>query len=137
MINSRSLDDLRPDARELCEKFKRQCAAEGIDILVTSTLRDNDCQAQLFAQGRTTPGRRVTNAKPGESFHNYGVAFDFVPMTMGKPNWDDLKLLNRCGQIAEACGLEWAGRWQSFRELLHCQLPGLSIAQLKAQAAAA
>jgi peptidoglycan LD-endopeptidase CwlK len=136
MINSRNLDDLRPEAKALAEKFKRQCAAEGIDILFTSTKRDNECQAMLYAQGRSTPGNRVTNAKPGESFHNYGVAFDFVPLVGGKPQWEDLKLLNRCGVIAEACGLEWAGRWQSFRELLHCQMPGLTIAQLKAEAAA-
>lgn len=133
MINSRSLDDLLPPARAACEKFKAHCAAEGIDALITSTLRDNECQAMLYAQGRTTPGKRVTNALPGQSFHNYGVAFDFVPMTNGKPNWDDMKLLNRCGVIAEACGLEWAGRWQgSLRELVHCQLPGLTIADLKA-----
>jgi peptidoglycan L-alanyl-D-glutamate endopeptidase CwlK len=136
MINSRNLDDLRPEAKALAEKFIRQCAAVGIDVLITSTLRDNECQAELYAQGRSKPGNRVTNAMPGQSFHNYGVAFDFVPMTNGKPNWNDLKLLNRCGVIAEACGLDWAGRWQTFRELLHCQMPGLTIAQLKAEAAA-
>lgn len=134
MKNSRSLDDLRPEAKAACEKFIRQCGAESIDILITSTLRDNECQAMLYAQGRTTPGKRVTNAMPGQSFHNYGVAFDFVPLTNGKPNWDDLKLLTRCGEIAEACGLEWAGRWQSMRELVHCQLPGLTIASLKSGA---
>jgi peptidoglycan L-alanyl-D-glutamate endopeptidase CwlK len=132
VINSRDLADLTPTARARCEKFVRQCKAEGIDILITSTLRDHECQAMLYAQGRTAPGKKVTNAKPGESFHNYGVAFDFVPLVHGKPDWNDEALFKRCGAIAEACMLEWAGRWRTMREMAHCQLPGLSISDLKA-----
>ena len=133
MINSRELAELTPRTRELAEKFVRQCAAVGIDILITSTYRDNESQAAIYAQGRTTTGNRVTNAKPGESFHNDRIAFDWVPMIGGKCQWENLPLLNRAGEIAEACGLEWAGRWRgSLRELLHCQLPGISLASLKA-----
>jgi peptidoglycan LD-endopeptidase CwlK len=134
MKNSRDLADLRPVVRAKAEKFVRQCAAVGIDVLITSTLRDNESQGALYAQGRSAPGPRVTNAKPGESFHNYGVAFDFVPIVAGKAQWDDIKTFTRCGEIGEACGLEWAGRWRSFKELAHLQEPGLTIAALKAGA---
>lgn len=113
-------------------QFIGECAKQGIDVLITSTYRDNESQAALYAQGRTAAGPRVTNAKPGESFHNYRLAFDFVPMVNGKPQWKDEKLFARCGAIAESIGLEWAGRWQSFKELAHIQAPGLKLAELKA-----
>lgn len=134
MINSRDLKELRASVQGMAEDFIERCAEEGIDILVTSTYRDAESQAALYAQGRTASGNIVTNAKPGESYHNYRVAFDFVPLVNGKPQWNDTRLFERCGAIGEACGLEWAGRWKSFKELAHMQAPGLSIAALKAGA---
>jgi peptidoglycan L-alanyl-D-glutamate endopeptidase CwlK len=103
---------------------------------VTSTLRDFEAQAALYAQGRTEPGNKVTNAQPGDSSHNYGLAFDVVLMRNGKPVWGtkgaDLELWNRIGTLGESVGLEWAGRWKTFREYAHFQdLGGLTIAQLK------
>jgi len=116
-------------------QFINACGAHGIEVLVTSTYRDNESQQALYNQGRTTPGKIVTNAKPGESFHNYGVAFDFVPLVNGKAVWDDTALFARCGELAESCGLEWAGRWKNFKEFAHCQFTGgKSITQLKKEA---
>lgn len=132
MINSRSLDDLRPDVRRKCEEFLAECHRHGIDVIITSTLRDNEAQARIYSQGRTRPGLRVTNAPPGRSFHNYGVAFDFCPIVGGKCQWKDERLFERCGEIGEACGLEWAGRWHgSLREMAHLQAGGLTIAELQ------
>jgi peptidoglycan L-alanyl-D-glutamate endopeptidase CwlK len=131
MINSRNIDDLLPGVAAKCREFVSACKAQGIEILITSTYRDRVSQAALYAQGRTKPGKRVTNAKPGQSFHNHRVAFDFVPITHGKANWNDKALFHRCGVIAESVGLEWAGRWGSFKELAHCQdTGGKTIKQL-------
>ena len=133
MINSRSIDELHPIVAAKCREFLGACAAEGLDVIITSTYRDRDSQAALYAQGRTTPGRRVTNAKPGQSWHNWRCAFDFVPVVSGKAAWTDLEAFKRCGEIAESCGLEWAGRWKSFTELAHCQFTGgLTIADFQA-----
>nr|WP_314862051.1 M15 family metallopeptidase [uncultured Undibacterium sp.] len=143
MKNSRDLKDLVPSVAAKCAAFVSACKAESIDVLITSTLRDNESQAALYAQGRTTIGINprlakplgdvVTNAKAGESFHNYGVAFDFVPMVNGKAQWDDTRIFTKCGVIAESLGLEWAGRWKgSLRELAHCQFTGgLTLQDLK------
>jgi len=136
MINSRSLDDLIPQAKEKVDAFIAECHANGIDLLVTSTYRDNDSQAALYAQGRTTPGNIVTNAKAGESFHNYRCAVDVVPLVNGKAVWntsgEDGKLWEKVGEIGEKNGLEWAGRWKSFKEMAHFQYTGgLTLAQLK------
>lgn len=124
MINSRNINDLNPKVKVLCEKFISECKKQNIDVLITSTYRDAASQNALYAQGRTTPGKIVTNAKAGQSFHNWRVAFDFVPIVNGKAQWNDLETFNKCGAIAESVGLEWAGRWKKFKELAHCQYTG-------------
>lgn len=124
MISSRKLSDLHPKVAVKCQAFIDACASAGIDVIITSTFRDAEAQDALYAQGRTTPGSIVTNAKGGESFHNYQVAFDFVPIVNGKAIWDDDKLLGICGGIAEGLGLTWAGHWIQFKEKLHCQYTG-------------
>lgn len=134
MINSRDLKDLNPKVAAMCAAFIDECKKLGIDVLITSTLRDNESQNALYAQGRTVKGSIVTNAKAGQSFHNYGLAFDFCPIVNGKCQWNDLDLFKRCGVIAESVGLEWAGRWAGkFRESIHCQYTGgLTIQDLQA-----
>ncbi|MFA5387739.1 MAG: M15 family metallopeptidase [Candidatus Paceibacterota bacterium] len=133
MINSRKLEDLHPHVAKLCQTFIDACAAEGIDVLITSTYRDNESQNALYAQGRTAPGAKVTNAKAGQSWHNWRCAFDFVPVVNGKAQWNDIATFTRCGEIAEGVGLEWAGRWKSFKELAHCQFTGgLTLADFQA-----
>lgn len=124
MINSRKLEDLHPKVKAMCEAFIAQCDQAGIDVLITSTYRDLESQAALYAQGRTAPGKIVTKAKPGQSWHNWRVAFDFVPVVAGKAQWNDTATFNKCGEIAESVGLEWAGRWKTFKELAHCQYTG-------------
>lgn len=124
MINSRKIDDLHPKVAAMCREFIRLASHQDIDILVYCTYRDAASQASLYAQGRTKPGRIVTNAKPGYSWHQHRCAFDFVPLINGKPVWNDVPLYIRCGAIAESVGLEWAGHWTRFREYPHCQFTG-------------
>lgn len=132
MINSRDIADLVPRVQVKARAFIAACKAVGIDVILTSTYRDEASQDDIFAQGRTKPGHIVTDARGGDSFHNYRLAFDFAPLVNGKPNWDNLALFARCGAIAESVGLEWAGRWTKFKEMAHCQEPGQSLVALKA-----
>ena len=133
MINSRDLKDLDPYVAGLAKQFIAACKKQGIDLLVTSTYRDNESQNALYAQGRTKAGRIVTNAKAGQSFHNYRLAFDVVPIVNGKPQWNDFRTFQKIGAIGKSIGLEWAGDWKTFKELAHFQWTGgLSLAQLKA-----
>jgi len=132
MINSRSLDDLAPPAKQRAEAFIAAAKAKGIDLLVTSTYRDSASQDALYAQGRTTPGNIVTRAKAGQSWHNWRCALDVVPLVNGKAIWDDQAVWKQVGEIGKACGLEWAGDWQTFKEYPHFQYTGgLTLAQLQ------
>ena len=121
MINSRKISDLHPIVKEQCRHFIEACAVQGVDVIITSTLRDNEAQAALYSQGRSRSGPIVTHAKPGTSAHNYGLAFDFVPVVNGKADWQNTATFQLGGKIAESLGLEWAGRWSHFIELAHCQ----------------
>lgn len=133
MINSRSLDDLHPKVKALAEQFLENCRAKGLDVLIYSTYRDIEAQDAIYAQGRTTKGSIVTNAKGGQSFHNYRVAFDWVPIVHGKPLWNDNLAYATCAKIGEELGLEWAGRWSGkFKETAHFQYTGgLSLADFQ------
>jgi peptidoglycan L-alanyl-D-glutamate endopeptidase CwlK len=136
MINSRSLDDLLPPVKERVEKFLNAAKAAGIDLLITSTYRDNASQNALYAQGRTKPGKIVTNAKAGQSLHNYKCAVDVVPIVAGKPRWDvKEEIWQQVGALGKAAGLEWAGDWKRFKEYPHFQYTGgLTLAQLQSGA---
>lgn len=148
---SRRLLDLHPELQPLARSFLTSCGKRlttfNVEIIVTCTYRSNAEQAELYAIGRTKPGKVVTKAQPGESAHNVTLpdgtpascAFDIVPLRHGKPIWgtegngidddpsddvtDDLELWQNLGKIGRDCGLEWAGDWKSFREFPHFQLP--------------
>ncbi len=130
---SRSLDDLTPETNLKARVFVSTCADNGIDILIYCTLRSIDEQDELYKIGRSKPGVVVTNARGGDSWHNWGRAFDFVPLIGGKPQWSNVALYRQCGLIAEQCGLEWAGRWSGkLKETARCQYTaGASIDKLK------
>jgi peptidoglycan L-alanyl-D-glutamate endopeptidase CwlK len=85
MMASRSFEDLHPLVADKARQLVKLAAADGIEILVTSTLRTFEEQAELFAIGRTKTGNKVTNAKAGESWHNFGLAFDVVSPVNGRP----------------------------------------------------
>lgn len=76
-------------------------------------LRDFQEQDHLFAQGRQNDAKIVTNAKGGESPHNYGCASDWTIFQDGKPLWlgrEDA----RWNVYRDACrrlGLRWGGDW--------------------------
>lgn len=135
MIDSRKIQDLHPLVQVRAIEFKARAEMKlGIELIVTSTLRDSECQESLYAIGRTKPGKCVTNARGGDSYHNWAVALDIVPKRNGKLIWDDEdEIWQQLGEIGEECGLEWAGRWKSFKELCHFQYTqGLTIADFKA-----
>ena len=126
---SRSLVDLSPVVRAAALRFVDLCSRSGLEVLIYCTLRSNDEQARIYASGRTVPGAKLTNAKPGESLHNpddngQAWAFDAVPLLHdGRAGWGADRLIEQMGVCGELAGLEWAGRWTGpLRERLHFQI---------------
>lgn len=127
MINSREISDLHPYVAELCNRLVELCKSVGIDIIVTSTLRDAEYQRHLF---ENAPGSTNT---PLVGPHAFGLAFDVVPVVNGKAVWNDHRLWNRIGLLGKSLGLEWGGDWRSIVDKPHFQYTqGLSSAQLRA-----
>lgn len=130
MANKR-LEDLHPVVRKKAEEFLQLCKEKGMNVLIYDTLRTFEEQDELYAQGRTKPGKKVTNARAGYSYHNYGLAFDCVPMVNGKTAWDRLDLFQKMGLVGKSVGLEWGGDWTKFRDYPHFQWTnGLTIDDL-------
>lgn len=129
MINSRNIEDLHSSIQPKAKAFLAATKAAGYNVRITSTLRDNAYQNSLYAQGRTKPGKIVTYAKAGQSWHNFGLAFDFAVLEPdGDINWNDLKSFKACRAIGIKLGLEGL----SF-ELAHLQYRGgLTLAQAAA-----
>lgn len=104
----------------------------GIEIRVVQGLRTVEQQNALYAQGRTAPGNKVTNAQGGHSWHNFGLAADCVPGIRGAakwtPNWD-AKHPDFAAMIAagEAQGLVSGAKWVSMPDEPHFQLAGIPV----------
>lgn len=129
---SRKIEDLHPALQPICREFLRRCESAGLDILITCTYRSASEQDELYAQGRSKPGRIVTKAKGGKSSHNAtkidgtpaSLAFDVVPLVYGKPTWDEKHPhWQEAGRIGMELGLNWYGRpGAPFREFPHFEL---------------
>lgn len=119
MINSRDLGDLRPDVAANCRTLLSLCKQQGLNVLVTQTMRDNEYQAALYAQGRTQPGSIVTNSKT-TTFHGCGLAFDFCKNVKGH-EYDDPAFFAAVAAIAKGMGFSWGGDWKSFPDKPHLQ----------------
>lgn len=132
MVNSRKIEDLHPKLQQLCRKLIEACKKKGIDLIVTSTLRDAEYQADIYAQGRTKPGPIVTNAKYIGP-HGFRLAFDVVPVINGNAIWDNNTFWKIIGEEGKKLGLEWGGDWKSIIDKPHFQFTeGLSGADLRA-----
>lgn len=121
MLNSRDISLLRSDVEANCRKWMELCKAEGLNVLVTSTVRDKEYQALLYEQGRTRPGSIVTNsATPTFHWDKAGLAFDFCKNVKGH-EYDDLAFFSKAAAIAKKMGFSWGGDWKSFVDRPHIQ----------------
>ncbi|HEY6026066.1 MAG TPA: M15 family metallopeptidase [Pseudolabrys sp.] len=103
---------------------------EGIEIRVVQGLRSWNEQDNLYAQGRTAPGKIVTNVKGGHSYHNFGLAVDCVPSTHTPdqpfdPDWNaSHPAWKRMSDVGISLGLVSGATWRTFPDAPHFQLSG-------------
>jgi hypothetical protein len=63
------------------------------------------------------PGKIVTKARGGQSWHNFGLAFDVgIFSTDGKNYYGESAAYREVGKIGKALGLEWGGDWDFVDE---------------------
>lgn len=108
---------VQPYARALYFK----ALGNGITINIISGFRSFQEQDALYAMGRSSPGPIVTNARAGQSVHNFGLAFD-VGVFEGNRYIGDSPKYKAVGALGLELGLEWGGSWKSFVDEPHFQL---------------
>ncbi|AYV74493.1 M15 family metallopeptidase [Bacillus sp. PK3-056] len=117
---------VKPIVKEKVLDIIEQAYNEGIYVLITDGYRSYAEQDALYAQGRTKPGKIVTNAKGGQSNHNFGIAVDFC-LTNKEGTaayWIVNKDWKRVAAIAKSKGFEWGGDWTSFKDNPHLEYTG-------------
>ena len=126
------LDTLEPGFRtkveELLEATQRITNREWA---LSDGRRTLSKQEALYAQGRTAAGKVVTNAKPGSSAHNFGLAADIWPLTPdGDFDWEaDDELFKIMARIAVSIGLVAGYNFKSIHDAPHVEDPGWRVAQ--------
>jgi peptidoglycan L-alanyl-D-glutamate endopeptidase CwlK len=141
---ARALELLNSITKAKAENLQEVCECT---TLIYCTVRSAEKQARLWRQSRSLLeimgkcqkfrerelgfladvlenvgpqyGRHVTNACCGESYHQYGLAFDVVPLIHGKCDWKDNWA--QIGVATAKVGLEWGGSWTRFVDYPHCQ----------------
>lgn len=121
---------LDPEFAKKLNLFERKLAANGIKVILTAGYRSIQEQNSLYAKGRTKPGKKVTNARGGESWHNFGLAGDYAFVINGKVTWNGPWPI--FGKVARECGLEWGGDFKTILDRPHVQWTrGKTLAQMR------
>jgi peptidoglycan L-alanyl-D-glutamate endopeptidase CwlK len=124
----RRVDILLPEFKARLERAVREAQKAGHQIAVFETWRTPTRQDELYNQGRTAPGKKVTNARGWDSWHQYGVAADIAGMANSKWTWGQEVDFTAAMKFFKAEGLETLDPF----EQCHVQLThGLTIAEAK------
>ena len=121
------------------EAAKAEALKHGVEYIAISGNRTWKEQNEIYKIGRTKPGRKVTNARGGQSNHNFGIAVDFGVFQDGKyldtynPKLAS-KVHKAIGVLASVYGIEWGGSWKNFKDEPHYEVyTGLTLAQKRAK----
>ena len=119
------LDTLDPAFRGKIQTLLDIIAAHDLYVCIVSAQRTIADQNKLYKQGRDgQPGAIVTNAKGGQSPHNFGMAIDLCPLNdNGNLNWNDINGFELIGEVAEEMGLTWGGNFKSIKDRPHVEDP--------------
>lgn len=112
MANSSKISDLRPDVAQNATIFVALCRAEGLNVKIAQTMRDDAYQKTLYQKGYAKT--------PYTTFHGKGLAFDICKNVRGH-EYDDLDFFAQCAKIGKRMGFTWGGDWKKFPDRPHFQ----------------
>lgn len=125
------ISKLHPSVRNEVTQIINECntvLTGHAKVRIAQGYRTFDEQTKLYNQRP-----KVTNAKAGQSIHNYGLAVDIVLIIDGKTaswdtakDWDHDKVADwyECVKIFEKYGWDWGGNWKSFKDMPHFEKKG-------------
>lgn len=119
-----------PEMAQRVKLIAQRVARRGFQIEVTQGMRTFAEQDALYSQGRTRKGPKVTNARGGQSLHNYGLAVDFALMVNGRYTWPEPhSVWAAIAEEAVKAGLEAGANWAK-PDKPHVEWPGVGWKQL-------
>ncbi len=136
------IKDCHPATHTKMNTWLVNCSTRNVGVRIVQGIRTFGYQDELYAQGRTKEGLIVTDAEGGESWHNYGLAFDFALLHKDRSvTWDMLEDLDHDGisdwmeavEAAKELGFEWGGDWTGEKkDFPHFDMKfGLTIKQAR------
>lgn len=137
-FGQRSLDNLKGVHPNLVKVLKEAIKESPVDFTITEGLRTTQRQKDLYAQGRSKPGKKVTNADGVRNKSNhqaksdgYGHAVDLYPFFSGQVQVNhpdtikNLKLIAVHIKAVAKClniPITWGGDFQSIFDAPHFEL---------------
>lgn len=130
-VTKQRIEQLHPKVRQEVETIIKEIDTKltgKAKVRISQGLRTKKEQDDLYAQGRTKPGKKVTNAKFGQSFHCYGLAVDIVLILNDKEaswdinkDWDNDKKADwiECVEVFTKYGWSWGGNWKTLKDYPH------------------
>jgi peptidoglycan L-alanyl-D-glutamate endopeptidase CwlK len=120
---SRRIEELHVTFQPTARLFLTLAQQSGLNLAVIQTYRPTEYQKWLWESGRSRPGAIVTQAAPGQSAHEFRLAFDVAPVHVlqfpdwlpADPAWQEI------GAIARELELEWGGDFKSIKDQPHIQ----------------
>jgi len=120
-------------AQKAARTFLTRVTAAGLGVRIISGTRTYAEQNEIYAQGRTKKGPIVTNAKGGQSNHNFGIAWDIGIFDANGKYLPESPLYAKAAEVGLIPGLEWGGNWKK-PDRPHFQLAtGLSASATRAK----
>lgn len=120
ILGTKSLERLQGVHPNMVAVVKRAAALSSQDFSVLEGVRTPARQKELYAQGRTKPGNKVTWTLNSNHFINpkthYGHAVDLVPYPV---DWNDLKKFDAIAKVMFQAGadlkinIRWGADWDS------------------------
>jgi len=134
--SERCIHSLHPMAQELARRCLKAIRDAGINARIISGTRTYAEQNVIFSKGRFGNSEpKVTNARGGQSNHNFGIAWDIGIFSSDGRYLGESPLYKKAGQAALAAGianLEWGGNWKTFVDQPHYQhATGLTVTQIR------
>lgn len=117
-----NINTLDPAFAKQASNFVQNAWMQGLPVVITQGLRGKQDQEKAYKEGKS-------KAAFGQSYHNYGRAFD-IAVANGSGNWFDPKNLEAAGQIGKSLGLRWGGDFKGGWDKPHFEDSTVTIAEL-------
>ena len=134
------INTLHPEIRDNVTNMLQNLRKDEVTVEITLAYRSYEEQDALYAKGRDEKGevidasKVVTNAKGGQSYHNFGLAFDLTVYDKnGKKDWNkDSDAWKKVIAEGKRQGFDAGAEWIDFPDLPHFEKTfGLTPKQLR------